>query len=142
MRIHPYKLELNNKLEIEAIITGSATLFCGVLFVSDDNDLALLIIFILLIIIALNVKFSSFWWICMTFTLASKHKTWNVLFKMIAVGRIFIGTIPNHKNFIVTFRRSVAEEMLNEVGEIFEEDGQENNEKHESRLLVYDFVFI
>ena len=90
MRIHPYKLELNNKLEIEAIITGSATLFWGVLFVSDDNDLAILVVFILLIIIALNIKFLLFWCFCMTFTLAGKHKTWNVLFMMIAVGMLFI----------------------------------------------------
>ena len=27
MRLHPYKNEMNNKLEIDAMVTGSATLF-------------------------------------------------------------------------------------------------------------------
>lgn len=36
LSLHPYKLELNNIIEIEAMITGTATLFCGVLFISDD----------------------------------------------------------------------------------------------------------
>ena len=61
MRINPYKLDLNNTLEIESIVTGSATLFCGVMFISDDDSLAGLVVFVLIVIIFLNAKFILFW---------------------------------------------------------------------------------
>lgn len=61
MGLHPYKNELNNKLEIDAMVTGGSTLFCGVLFASDDDDLAAVILLVLIVIIILNIKFLMHW---------------------------------------------------------------------------------
>lgn len=145
INLKPYKYEMNNKLEIEAIITGTATLFCGVLFVSDDNSLALVVLFILLVIIILNVRFIMFWAFCFTFTLAAKYKTCHSVFMMIAVGKLFnensMNEIMHFKELfhfsktqnlkfylyyliltyhslllIATFRRKLGEKMLKDAG--------------------------
>ena len=50
LRLHPYKRDLNNRLEMEAMTTGTATLFCGVLFVSDTQDFAIITTMILIVI--------------------------------------------------------------------------------------------
>ena len=51
LRLHPYKRDLNNRLEMEAMTTGTATLFCGVLFVSDTQDFAIITTVILIVIL-------------------------------------------------------------------------------------------
>ena len=87
LRLNPYKKELNNKLEIDAMVTGGATLFCGVLFVSDDSDLAVVLLILLIVIIFINVKFMLHWLYCMSFTLAGKYKLFHTLFIMLGFGK-------------------------------------------------------
>ena len=89
MRLQPYKNELNNKLEIDAMVTGCATLFGGVLFVSDEDNFAIVITFILIAIIILNIKFLIHWCFCMSFTLAKKYKVFHSIFMMLGVGKSF-----------------------------------------------------
>ena len=61
LRLQPYKRDLNNRLEMEAMTTGTATLFCGVLFVSDTQGFAIITTIILIIIMILNVRFFLLW---------------------------------------------------------------------------------
>ena len=61
IRLEPYKNSLNNELEIQAMITGTGTLFAGVLFISDDSDLVVIIIVVLIIIIIINSRYILFW---------------------------------------------------------------------------------
>jgi len=83
--LQPYKLELNNKLEIDAMVTGTATLFCGVLFVSDDTGFALIILFILIAIMIMNIRFFLYWLFWMTFTLVEKHEVFRASFNLLAI---------------------------------------------------------
>lgn len=87
LRLNPYKEDSNNKLEIDAMVTGGATLFCGLLFTSDDSDLAYVILLVLIIVIAINVKFLMHWLFFMSFTLCHKFKTFHAIFVMLGVGK-------------------------------------------------------
>lgn len=88
MALNPYKNDVNNKLEIDAMITGGSTLFWGVLFSSDDSDLAYVILLVLVILMIINVKFLLHWLFCMSFTLADRYKTFHSLFMVLGVGTI------------------------------------------------------
>ena len=57
IRLQPYKQEVNNKLEMEAMITGTATLFWGVLFVSDTQNFAAITTIILVVIIVRKIYY-------------------------------------------------------------------------------------
>ena len=87
MKLNPYKLDLNNKLEIDAIITGGVTLFCGIMFSSDDEDLAFVVVLLLIVLIFMNIKFMMLWGFYMALTMATKYKTAHSIFMMLGVGR-------------------------------------------------------
>ena len=60
---------------------------------------------------------------------------------MIAVGMLFIDkTIYIINSFIVTFRRTIAEEMLNEANINIDEDENDNIAIHESKPYVINFA--
>ena len=111
VNLQPYKYELNNKLEIEAMITGTATLFTGVLFTSDDTDLVLVILFVLVLIIIINVRYILFWLFCMSFTLVEKHEVFRVAFNMLA---------------FITCRRKMAFNMVKDSGIVLKDQFSTN----------------
>ena len=85
IRLKPYKQELNNKLEIEAMITGTSTLFWGVLFVSDTQNFSAISTLILIVIIIMNIKFFLLWLLWMTYTLIDKHEIFHSIFRILAI---------------------------------------------------------
>jgi hypothetical protein len=88
LRLHPYKLEINNTLEIEAVVTGGSTLFWGIMFSSDDDNLAVLILLVLIVLITINVKFIAHWTFYMVYTLAFKYKLMHSFFMILGVGEL------------------------------------------------------
>ena len=85
INLSPYKLDLNNNLEIDAMITGTATLFCGILFISDESDMVVVVLFVLSIIIAINVRYFLVWLLCMLATLYHKHEFFRSTYNLIAM---------------------------------------------------------
>lgn len=85
IRLQPYKLDYNNKLEIEAVITGTATLFAGVLFITENDEFAELVLVILMIVIMFNIKFFLLWLLCMTSTVAHKHEFFRSFYNMLSI---------------------------------------------------------
>ena len=85
LKLQPYKKELNNKLEMEAMTAGAATLFWGVLFVSDSQDFSILTSIILTVIIIINIKFFLMWTLWMTHTLINRHEIFRSLFNILAI---------------------------------------------------------
>jgi len=73
VNLAPYKLPLNNDLEIEATISGTATLFCGVLFIQDSVDVPEVLLLILIVLIIMNVRFFLFWSVWMLSTFVKKY---------------------------------------------------------------------
>ena len=99
LRLQPYKQEINNKLEMEAMTTGTATLFWGVLFVSDSNSFVAITTAILVVIIVMNSRFFILWFLCMIHTFIERHELFNSIFNIIAIS---------------TFNKSFAEEIRRE----------------------------
>ena len=84
IKLQPYKLEINNRIEMEGMITGAATLFWGVLFVSD-NGFSVIVTFILIIVFIMNIRFVLFWLLCMTLTLIHRHEFFKSIFNVISI---------------------------------------------------------
>ena len=99
LRLQPYKQEINNKLEMEAMTTGTATLFWGVLFVSDSNSFVALTTAILVVIIVMNSRFFILWFLWMIHTFIERHEFFNSIFNIIAIS---------------TFNKSFAEQIKRE----------------------------
>jgi hypothetical protein len=55
--IHPYKLEDNNRIEIDAIIIGAVTLFSGLIFSSEDDKIDIFDFVIFIFIAYINIRF-------------------------------------------------------------------------------------
>ena len=85
LRLQPYKHELNNKLEMEAMTTGTATLFWGVLFVSDSQGFSAITTLILIVIIVMNWRFIIIWLLCMIHTVTDKHEIFKSIFNILAI---------------------------------------------------------
>ena len=72
-KLNPYKLKMNNNLELSEITTGTFTIFTSVVFNEDDNNFVILericfvfskfplLINIHIIVIVLNIIFILFW---------------------------------------------------------------------------------
>ena len=74
-KLKPYKLKVNNSLELSEITTGAFTIFASVIFNEDDNNVVIvdrllfilskffiiISINILLIVLVLNIRFILFW---------------------------------------------------------------------------------
>ena len=85
LRLQPYKQDLNNKLEMEAMTAGTATLFWGVLFISDSQGFTVLTTMILTVIIIINIKFFLLWSLCMTHTLINRHEIFRSFFNILSI---------------------------------------------------------
>ena len=85
LKLQPFKQELNNKLEMEAMTTGTATLFWGVLFVSDSYGFSAITTLILIVIIVMNWGFILLWLLCMVHTVTDKHEIFKSIFNILAV---------------------------------------------------------
>jgi hypothetical protein len=106
-------------------VTGTATLFCGVLFASDETDLALVILFILIAIIVMNVRFILFWMFWMCFTLVEKHEIFRTMFNLLSTA---------------TCRRKQAAIMIEESGIIMQDQFSvvtSMNQKVSMSLIYY-----
>ena len=111
IRLQPYKQELNNKIEMEAMITGTATLFWGVLFVSDSQNFTVISSMILVVIILMNVRFFLLWLLCMTYTLIEKHEIFHSIFKILSIAtcnRKFANQIKDELDPIEFENKSVS----------------------------------
>ena len=97
IKLKPYKDELNNELEIESMITGTATLFWGVLFTSDDNKHAIIVLAVLVVLILINIKFLLNWWFWISFTLMEKYKLFHAIFIILGISKF---TLHNFYSFI------------------------------------------
>lgn len=116
VQIHlaPYKSELNNELEIEATIAGTATLFCGVLFIRDEADVPELVILILVILMIINIRFFLLWSLLFLSTVAKKSDILLSTYNLLAT---------------LLFRRKFSKELLTQV----EQEGQKNLKKPNSK---------
>ena len=88
IKLKPYKDELNNELEIESMITGTATLFWGVLFTSDDNRYAIIVLVVLIVLILINIKFLLHWWFWISFTFIGKYKLCHSIFNILGTSML------------------------------------------------------
>ena len=112
IRLKPYKNELNNELEIDSMVTGTATLFWGVLFISDDNKFAAIVLAILIVLILINVKFLFHWWFWMSYTFIGKYKICHSIF-------VILGTSKHSSNkTLVLMKKSLAEKMISDAGNV------------------------
>ena len=110
IRLKPYKNELNNDLEIESMVTGTATLFWGVLFISDDNRFALIVLAILIVLIIINIKFLLHWWFWMSYTFIEKYKIFHSIFVILGISNNLL------YNYIVLMKKSLADKMIDDAG--------------------------
>lgn len=74
IRIKPYKDERNNEIEILAILTGTLTLFCGIIFVSEETSNSTINTLILLVVFIYNVYFILNWILLLLLTFKTKNK--------------------------------------------------------------------
>ena len=125
IRLEPYKNSLNNELEIQAMITGTGTLFAGVLFISDDSDLVVIIIFVLIIIIIMNSRYVLFWLFWMAFTLVEKHESFRTIFNMLA---------------LITCRRQFALKMISESGIKLKDHFTSNEHQNVNLNNIYELI--
>ena len=112
IRLKPYKNELNNELEIDSMVTGTATLFWGVLFISDDNKFAAIVLAILIVLILINVKFLFHWWFWMSYTFIGKYKICHSIFVILGTSKYY------HNKTLVLMKKSLAEKMISDAGNI------------------------
>ena len=61
IRLHPYKDEKNNKIEILGTIAGMITLFWSILFIESDENIEFFKIFIAVIMFITNILFILHW---------------------------------------------------------------------------------
>ena len=87
-RLNPYKSKQNNEIEMDAMITGTTTLFCGMMFVSDSNNIAGVIVLLMIVIFVLNLKFLIHWSFYMVFIFAGKYKFWYTLFMVFGMSKL------------------------------------------------------
>ncbi|CAI2375821.1 unnamed protein product [Moneuplotes crassus] len=73
IRMKPYKSELNNQLEIESLVAGASTLFCGVLFIQEETDAPEIVLLALTVLVFINVKFFLFWVLLFSSQYAAKY---------------------------------------------------------------------
>ena len=85
LRLNPYKLDLNNKIEVEAMLAGTATLYWGVLFISDTEQQDVLIILVLFVICFINIRFILFWCLWMVSTLVHRHEFFRSFYNLLAI---------------------------------------------------------
>ena len=124
LRLQPYKQELNNKLEMEAMTTGTATLFWGVLFVSDSQSFSAITTLILIVIIVMNWRFILLWVLCMIHTVIDKHEIFNSIFNMIAIS---------------TFNKKFAEQIRKDFK--FQSEPNESIPESHQKEMVFSLVF-
>ena len=86
-KLNPYKDPNNNALEMDAMVTGTATLFWGMMFVNDSNNLAGVAVLLMIVIFILNIKFLIHWTFYMSFTLAGKYKLFYTIFMIIGMSK-------------------------------------------------------
>ena len=74
IRLNPYKKNEYNNIEILALLTGSLTILSGLIFTSDENQIAILNMLILIIVIVFNVSFILKWLYLLILCLSEQYK--------------------------------------------------------------------
>jgi hypothetical protein len=78
------------------------------MFSSDDEDLAFIILFVLIVLIAMNAKFLLHWSFYMVYTFAHKYKLMHSVFMILGIGKENLTTLALCK-------RHLAEKMLDQL---------------------------
>jgi hypothetical protein len=74
LRLVPYKYYLNNVLERAEITAGAFTLFGGMLFISEEDEVAVFNVVTFVAILSVNFYFITFWLYCMLCTFKDTHR--------------------------------------------------------------------
>ena len=61
IKLEPYKLSRNNKLERKEFIAGLLTMFGGTLFVDQKNKVELINLIVFVLVVAINMHFILYW---------------------------------------------------------------------------------
>ena len=85
IRLSPYKERLNNELEIEAMIAGTATLFWGVLFIQEESSIPMVTLLVLILLIIINMKFFLFWILLFLSIFADEHELLLSVYNLLAM---------------------------------------------------------
>ena len=83
IKIHPYKNNRNNEIEILAILVGSLTLFSGTIFISDNTNQDVLNSLIMIVVIAFNVYFFLHWVLLLLISVNLKAKIFQTIVSML-----------------------------------------------------------
>ena len=59
--LKPYKDQINNEIEMKAILVGSFTIYCGIIFISEASNFTLMNMILLVLLITSNTYFVLDW---------------------------------------------------------------------------------
>ena len=81
MRLHPYKYEHNNKIEILGSLAGLITLFSGIIFVEDET-VELFPVYVTILIFMFNASFLLNWIYLFMISWNIKNQTFNKIINL------------------------------------------------------------
>ncbi|CAI2367699.1 unnamed protein product [Moneuplotes crassus] len=84
-KLKPYKEESNNRIEVLGMIAGILTLYCTLVFVTEEEDVDAVHIFSLLLLFAVNAFFLLHWLYNVLYYLNYKNKYFRMLMKMFSL---------------------------------------------------------
>ena len=105
IRLAPYKFEINNFLEQEMIITGSITLFWGLIFINESSSVALFSTFALLVMLISNIYFVVLWLFYFLVSLNLKHRYFKKIIEIYSYAILqnkFLSNLKANENSVNT----------------------------------------
>ena len=106
LRLEPYSDDKNNEIELLAIYTGSLTLFSGIIFSDDNNDIGWVNLLLFIAVLVANITFIVKWVHLFFECMSEKYK---IFAKLLEIMHMFACKkskfkIINLLNLLILFR--------------------------------------
>ena len=118
IRLVPYKFEVNNFLEQGMIITGSITLFWGLIFINESSSVGLFSTFAFLVILISNIYFFVLWLFYFLVSLNLKHRYFKKIIEIYSYAILqnkFLSNLKPTENNVDTLAEKVPKKRKKRI---------------------------